>query len=369
MSKLTHTVAEVLYRFNVHAQVEVDLLAAAFDEILQSQHTPSKDALLSALLTGVMTKGPTVDEVVALLRCAFRLDAFVPEQRERVQIADGRPVIAVAGSGKKGVKTINISTPSAFVAASQGVVVAKAGSSSTSSVTGSADFIRAVGAKIDMEPKQMALLLESVGIAFFAIERLLPRFDRTYGGRFYAPHVLSFGLAALAIPIAPDGLLYGLAHPDVELALKVLREFGTDHAMVISSTHDGIHFLDEVGVYGATRLVGMKEGAIGRLLTFRPTDLVEFPRYTARDIAHARTKRLNVVCSAKALAGRGQPAHEDFICLNAGNILYLAGNVGNIRQGYSVAKEAIRSGAAIKKLYAFVEATSGETAKLDAILD
>jgi anthranilate phosphoribosyltransferase len=199
------------------------------------------------------------------------------------------------------------------------------------------------------------------GFGFFAIENLIPKFDQAYGGRFYAPHTLSFGLAPLVSPVKFDHLLYGLAHPDVELSLKVLREFDVENAMVVSSTHDNIHFLDEMGIYGVTRLIGMKQGMIGRLIQFDPTETLNLPRYTPKHIAQGKTKELNIRCSIKALRGIGEPAHEDIICINAGNLLYLANLVEDLREGYSNAKKALKHHWPLEKLEEFIQATNGNS--------
>ena len=48
---------------------------------------------------------------------------------------------------------------------------------------------------------------------------------------------------------------------------------------------------------------------------------------------------------------------SDIVCLNAGATLYVAGVANDIASGLSMAKAAIESGAARKKLDAFITAT------------
>jgi anthranilate phosphoribosyltransferase len=50
-------------------------------------------------------------------------------------------------------------------------------------------------------------------------------------------------------------------------------------------------------------------------------------------------------------------AASDIVCLNAGATLYVAGVAKDIASGFAMAKAAIESGAARKKLDAFVAAT------------
>jgi len=80
-----------------------------------------------------------------------------------------------------------------------------------------------------------------------------------YGGKFYVPHALSFALAALVSPVQFDNLIYGLAHPNVETSIEVLKKFGIRDAMVASTTHDDIHYLDEMGVSGDVKTLHPRE--------------------------------------------------------------------------------------------------------------
>ena len=359
IAKPTKNILEVLYRLNVHAEVDPDLLRCALVEVLEDPDTQLRDTLLGSVLTGMIAKGPTHQQIVALLQAAFSIDNFSSNNAIKIELPKGKLLIGAAGSGKKGIKTINISTPSALVAASLGAYIAKPGSSSTSSITGSADFIREVGANIDLNTLEMGGIVQKTGFGFFLIENLIPKFDRLYGGRFYTPHTLSFGLAALLCPVKLDNLLYGLAHPDVELSLKVLREFGIENAMVVSCTHDGIHFLDEMGVYGMTRLIGMRQGMIGKLKCFYPTDILKLPKYAPKNITQGKTKSANIKYAINTLCGQGTAAHEDIICINAGNLLYLSQLAENLQDGYYQAKRAIKNKQVIEKLEEFIDATGG----------
>jgi len=368
MTRLSPTISEVLYRLNVQAPIELDLLTSGFIEVLEHPSEQVRDVLLGAFLTGIMVRGPTADEVVALLKAAFQLDNFSPSNAINVELPKDKALISIVGSGKKGVKTMNISTPSALVAASLDVYVGKPGSSSTSSVTGSANFMREVGANIDLPLNDMVAILAKTKFGFFVIENLIPRFDKIYGGKLYIPHVLSFGLAALVTPIRPDITLYGLAHPDVELSLKVLREFGIENAMVVSCTHDNIHFLDEMGMYGTTRLIGMRQGMIGKLLYFRPTEELGLPKYGPLDIAQGNTIEANIKYVVSTLGGCGEIPREDIVCINAANLLYLAGTAEDLKDGYLKAKEAVRKGWPLQKLEEFIEVSGGDKRALQKYL-
>lgn len=359
---------ELLYRLNVNSKYDIDLLRSAFSEILNVKNDNIRNTMLGSFLTAIMTKNPTSDEVVALLKEAFSLDNYNPIERKKIQI-DNHEIVTLAGSGKKGVKTINISTASALLASSMGAYVVKPGSKSTSSVTGSADFMEIVGANKDITLDESIDILNDCGFAFFCIEDIIPKFDKIYGGNFFAPHVLSFGLAALICPVKTDSLLYGLAHPNVELSLDVLKKFGNQNVLVVSSTDDGIHFIDEMGVYGETKIIGTKDGINnGNLLIFNPIKELGLPKYTSRDIAQGKTKEENIKYILSVLAGNGLEAHEDIVCINCANILYLSRMVTNYKEGYVKAKEAIKTGQGLDMLIKYIKHTGGNTNKIYKLL-
>lgn len=363
-----NSVKELLYRLNVNSDYSLDLLEKSFTEILKVDDSNVRNILLGSLLTALMTKNPTKEEVVTLLKVAFSIDNYNPYNRKTINIKN-KKTVTIVGSGKKGIKTINISTASAFLAASMGAYVVKPGSFSTSSITGSADFMDIIGAKKNISLDESISILRKCGFAFFGIEDIIPKFDNIYGGNFYAPHVLSFGLAALVCPIKTDVTLYGLAHPNVELALDVLKDFGLTNAMIVSSTDDDIHFIDEMGIFGTTRLIGTTDGINnGSLLKFNPLDELNLPKYTSNDIKQGKNKEENVGYILKALNGKGTQAHEDIICINCSNILYLSGIAENLSEGFEMSKKAIKTGQGLKKLEEYVLLTGGNLDNIRKLL-
>ncbi len=364
-----NSIKELLYRINVNSKYNIELLENAFKEVLNINQSDIRNIMLGSLLTALMAKGPTEDEIVALLKVAFSLDNYEPLKREKIELLNNKKIITIVGSGKKGIKTINISTASALLASSMGAYVVKPGSSSTSSMTGSADFMELLGANTSISTEKSINILKKCGFSFFKIENIIPKFDNIYGGNFYVPHALSFGLAALVCPIQTDATLYGLAHPDVELSLNVLKRFGIKNAMVVSSTDDDIHFIDEMGIFGTTRLIGTQDGVNnGKLLIFNPLKELKLPKYTSDDIKQGNNKTENIKFILDAINGKGYKAHEDIICINCANILYLSGIVNDLKEGFVLSKEAIKTGQALKKLEEYIELTGGHTNNIKKIL-
>jgi anthranilate phosphoribosyltransferase len=368
--RMNKSVVEVIYRLNTGKHVEADLLTEAFDAILHFTNGELRrfgDVQLGIILSGLMAQGPTADQVEALLRPSFNIDRFKPLSHH-IPLPQGKRLVAAIGSGKKGHKTINISTPSCIVASSLGAFIAKPVWGSTSSLTGSADLLYGLGAKIDIGLPAMSKVVQKVGFGAFSIVKSIPNFERVYRGKFFAPTPLSFGLAALSCSVKYDSILYGISHPNVKLSLEVLRRFGITDAMVVSSTDDDLHYMDEVGIYGKSRMIGVQNGKMGNLHELDPfKELRLSHRYTNIDIGEKNSAEENIQCVVDILSGHGEAAMEDIVCLNASVLLGLAGLVPreNVRKGYLLSKQAIRRSLPLKKLVEFIKATGGSERSLD----
>jgi len=356
---------EAIYRINVGFNLTEEMAYFSFREALLLKDPEERGIFMGILLNSAMAKRPTVEEVAGFIRATFSFDDFNPTKLDKLNLKN---VIGVGGSGKKGIKSMNISSTAAIVASSLGVNVAKPCSCSTSSLTGSADFIEILGANIDISARKMAAILEETCLGFFKIENRIPKFDALYGGKFYAPHVLSFGLAGMTLPFKPDSMLYGCAHPNIELSAKVFQRFGYRDVMVVTTTDDGVHFLDELGVFGTTSIIGVRDGNLGRLVNIKTSDILKFPNYSRDSIKPGFDKEDNVRLAVQVLSGKGEPAREDIVCVNAATLLYLAGKAKDLKQGYTITKRAIKDGYPIEKLREFIKATRGNEEDLNKFL-
>jgi anthranilate phosphoribosyltransferase len=368
MLEKNNPICEVLYRINTNTPIDTDLLKEAFYLSLTNENFSFQDTQMSAILTGLMARGPTVEEVCALTETALSLDNFDIHKKIKIELPNKSLLVGAIGSGKKGVKTMNISTPSCLTATAGGSYTTKPVSSSTSSLTGSADFLRGIGVNIDLPIQRSIEILKKTGFGAFCIESLFPNFNKKYGGKFYVPHALSFSLPALVCPIEYDSQLYGLAHPNIELSAKVLKKLNLKNILIVTCTHDKIHYLDEIGVYGTTKLIGIKEGNLGDIYYFRPTEELGLPKYSPEDIIQGESVQENIKLSMDVLSGKGDKAREDIICINTGNLFYLSKKAEDYKEGYWLAKKAIHSKKVIDKLVEIVEESDGDKRKLFSYL-
>ncbi len=359
-----HEIAEVFYRLNVGVPIGADLVARTFKLILTHPQVKARDAQLGAFLNGLMVKGPTSSEVATLIRTALNIDGLI---RFRPSIPQGEVLVGVAGSGKKGLKTFNISTPACIVAATLGAYVAKPGSGATSSVSGSRDFAAVVGAKT-LTHQEMSDVLLSTKFGLFPIEDLIPKFDGVYGGKTFGPTPLSFGLPAIANPIVCDAFLYGLSHPKVRLSLEVFRSFKCKEVMVVASSHDNIHYVDELTPLQKNTIGKISGGLIKDVEELNFASVNQCPLCNPADLQSGESLIENIHFAVKVLEGKGTAPRECAVALNAAAILVLSNKAATVEEGFRASLDAIRSGRCLTKLEEFIEATGGNKKSLHMLL-
>ncbi len=127
---------------------------AAMLEMLSGEAT---EAQIGAFLTALSMKRETVEELAAF---ASVMKEFCHIIRPNVK---GR-MVDTCGTGGDGLKTFNVSTVAALVAAGAGVAVAKHGNRSVTSNSGSADVLEQLGLNLSQGPVEVQKAIESIGI-------------------------------------------------------------------------------------------------------------------------------------------------------------------------------------------------------------
>ncbi|HEX2702570.1 MAG TPA: anthranilate phosphoribosyltransferase, partial [Solirubrobacteraceae bacterium] len=247
--------------------------------------------------------------------------------------------------------TFNVSTTAALIAAGAGCAVAKHGNRSATSRSGSADLLEALGARIDLEPEEVARCIEAVGFGFMFAP------SHHQATRFVVPvrrdlavrTIFNF-LGPLTNPAGARRQLVGVADASyLEAIAGVLARLGVDRALVVSS-EDG---LDEISTSAATRIIEVNGERIDAY-TVTPQDLgvalANGDGLEGGDPAH------NAAITRAVLAGEPGPARE-LALVNAGATIYVADNAATLAEGVEAARVALDSGRAAASLEAFIAAT------------
>lgn len=351
--ELPESTRTVLHRMMVGAHPRPAEIEAAFDSC-RGLAPPLRDIALGALLTGVLVRGPETQEVVALLRAALGID-----QRSPAQVVRGgsNPVLLLAGSGKKGRRTLNVSTPAALVAAAAGARVIKVGSGATSSMLGSRELVTALGLREHRTADEVSAELDASGFAFVPVEPEIPLLDRVYGGRFHTPNPFSFGLAPLASPVRGDVTIFGLSHPRVDVAANVLGHFGMQRVQALSTRLSGDLYLDEIGTSGELLHCRARNGVAGEVVT-TPVDKLTSANLVA-EIPTPRGTDEATDLTGQLLDGHGLDSHRSLVALNAAYLLSSVGVARTIDEGVELAQDNLRSGTILRTLRVEMPAVSG----------
>jgi len=322
--------------------LSADQTAAVLGQIMRGN---ASEVQIAAFLIALRTKGETVQELAGLARTMRELATAVPISR--------RDLLDTAGTGG-GRRTFNVSTTAALIAAGAGCTVAKHGNRSATGLSGSADVLEALGARIDLEPVAVARCIEEVGFGFmFApAHHQATRFVIPVRRELAVRTIFNF-LGPLTNPAGATRQLIGVSDAAyLETMAGALALLGTEHALLVSSL-DG---LDELSICAPTRVVEVRGDSI--------TDYEVTPEQFG--LARAPADAIpggDPACNAEITRavfsgeyGRAHPA-RDVAVLNGGAAIYAGGGAPGLAEGVAAAHAAIDSGAASAALERFVAAT------------
>ena len=262
-----------------------------------------------------------------------------------------RPVVDTCGTGGDGAGSFNISTAAAMVVAAAGAAVAKHGNRGVSSPVGSADVLEASGCSLDLGAERARELLDATGFVFLFAPAFHPAMAHV------APVRRSLGvrtlfnlLGPLANPALAECQLIGVYDSALtEVMAGALRELGSQSALVVHCAG-----LDEIGLHAVTRGHRLRDG---RIEPFE-LDPSELGLETAPiDALKGGDAARNAALLHAALSGQPGP-HTDIVALNAAAALEVAGTVPGLPEGLEVARDCIRSGAAVRVLERYAQSSS-----------
>ena len=229
--------------------------------------------------------------------------------------------------------------------------MAKHGNRSATGLSGSADLLEALGARIDLTPAQVARCIEEVGFGFmFApAHHQATRYVVPVRRELAVRTIFNF-LGPLTNPAGAERQLIGVSDARyLETMARALGRLGTRHALVVCS-HDG---LDELSISAPSDVWEVTPGSAA--MTVVTPESVGLARADAAAIPGG-DPAVNAAITCAILAGEPGPA-RDLAVLNAGAAIYAGGRAESIADGVGVAQRAIDSGAAADALKRFVAAT------------
>ncbi len=311
----------------------------AFNVIMSGEATAAQ---IGAFLMALRVRGETVAEITAAAR-------IMRAKATHVKAPEG--AIDTCGTGGDASGTYNISTAAALVVAACGVPVAKHGNKAMSSKSGSADILSALGVNLEAEMERVETCMSEANIGFL----MAPRHHSAM--RHVGPVRTELGtrtifnlLGPLSNPAGASRQLLGVfAEGWVQPLATVLGRLGAKRAMVVHGS-DG---LDEITTTGPTHVGEFRDGQV-HTYTITPED-AGLPRTSAQDLKGGDAD-FNAA-ALRALLDGAPGAYRDITAINAAAALMVADKVDSLRDGVTMACQAIDSGAARATLEKLVSLT------------
>lgn len=312
-----------------------DAVADALELVMKGEASATQ---IAAFLMGLRVRGDTAETVAGAARALRR--AMVA-----LSVDDPDSLVDTCGTGGGTVRTFNISTAAALVAAGAGVRIAKHGNRSFTSSCGSADVLEALHVRIDVPVETMERALREAGIVFMFAPLMHPAMRHVGPVRreLAVPTVMNV-IGPLANPAGAGRQVVGVA--DVSRApvlAGALAELGARHALVVH----GEPGLDELSPLGVTHVLEVRDGAVEEW----SIDPARFGLAAAssKELSGASPEE-NARVILDVLAGEGSHGARSAVLLNAAAAVYVSGRVKSFDAGVAEATRALDGGAGMDAL-------------------
>jgi len=261
-------------------------------------------------------------------------------------------LIDTCGTGGASVKTFNVSTGAALVAAGAGAYVAKHGNRGITSKCGSADVLAELGVNIDPGPEGVAECIRQAHIGFMFAPKFHPAMKFVQPIRKSLDFRTAFNiLGPLANPARVTAQVMGVAEEALlDRICETLEMLGAKRAMVVHGQG-----MDEISTLGTTQIRQLIDGKITSV-KLNPADLgISEPSIdelrTGDAIANADIIR-------GILTGKDKGSRKDIVVLNAAAAIIVAGIADDFASAIALAETSINDGNASACLEKLIEVSN-----------
>ena len=254
-------------------------------------------------------------------------------------------LLDVVGTGGDKIGSFNISSTVALLVASCGSIVAKHGSRSITSKSGSADMFEVLGVRLDLSIENSARLLEESGFTFMFAQNHHPAMKFIVPIRKTIPDKTIFNiLGPLTNPAGAKKSLLGVFDkafvPKMAEALKIN---GATSTMVVSSAEG----MDEISISDVTHASQLTNGVVKEFII----DPREYGiKRAPLEAIIGGDARENAKILYDIFEGSATDAQRDIVMINTAAALVVDGLARDIQDGLEMAHEAIKNNRAKKKL-------------------
>jgi anthranilate phosphoribosyltransferase len=319
---------------------------AAAESLLDALINETDENAIADCFRAWDNKGIESSEIAAI-------SAVMRSRMLRVNAPSGLQLADIVGTGGSRLKTFNVSTAAAIVAAAAGVSMAKHGNRAATSKSGSIDVLEHLGINIPTTPSDAEEKLKAHSIVFLAapyFHRLSPTLAKVRKSLGF-PTIFNC-VGPLCNPASPQFQVIGARNlSTAEKIAKALFLLGAQRCWVVNSadSYDEISFCEPTDVFEVTT-TGIKHfeitpadfGVIDNNDNNGFLPAVSGPAESAKIIEAALCEDNTTEQSIEAA--------KQMILVNAAAVIFITGKTSSLRSSYSLAENTIHSGAAKKKL-------------------
>lgn len=298
---------------------------------------------ISDYLSALHQKGETEIEIAASAKVMriFATKIYTPINQVHFDAID---IVDCCGTGG-GINLFNISTVVSIILAAGDLYVAKHGNRAITSQSGSADFLEAIGVKIDCPPEKVGECILQNHIGFLFAPLFHKATKNVQQVRRKLAHKTIFNiLGPLTNPALPKYQIIGVYDPDLtETIARVLGLLGLKRACVFHGFTPCGGGMDEISILGQTKISELSPDGTVKTRMF---DLGEVGLKVAdyKDLRRGKADELAPFL-LDILRGKITGPEEEIVALNAAFGFLTAEKVNSISEGIDLARDLMSSGA------------------------
>lgn len=291
---------------------------------------------IAAFLTAMRCKPVTAPELAGLAKSlrshAVKVDAGIDN------------LVDTCGTGGAAVKTFNISTAAALVAAGAGIHIAKHGNRGITSKCGSADVLAELGVNIEAGPDIVARCIRQAGIGFMFAPKYHPAMKYVQPVRKTLGFRTVFNiLGPLANPAGAQAQVMGVADESLmPVVAETLNLLDVRRAIIVHSSG-----LDEISTMEPTKITELNAGKLTKW-TLNPSDFGI--KTTTLESLSGGDAKYNAEIVKNVLTGKDKGPRKDIVVLNAAAAIMVGGLAKDFPAAVGMAGRAIENGEAMNRL-------------------
>lgn len=304
------------------------------------------DLQQGGFMGALQAKGATPEEVAGTFEALYEYDTI------KVEVDTPEPLIDNCGTGADTLKTLNISTGAAIIAAAQGLYVVRHAARAISSNCGAVDVVEAFGVNVESAPELPKKSIENAGICVW--NAFLPSVHPKTLARVLSQ--IRFGSAInlvgpLLNPTMPEYKVMGVPNKEmIDIEVRTLKELGFKRAFVMHGLDDESgKGMDEVSTLGVTHVAELMEDGSIEKYEITPEDF-GIKRGTFEELASTKDVQQDALGLLRVLSGKDTGPRADIVCLNTAPLLTVMGKANDLKMGVDMARQAIGDGRTLEKL-------------------